>query len=180
MKPQFLIFCMSFALLSACSFGGRSSSDLPVVERGSFKVSVREGSREVNDFETPLVHRIGLSRADINKILPTGSNTMKLPFKGRPLKDARGNISGVRLYRRESGPRLKGSKFLLGLKENDLVTAVGVKHVKSYADLRMLLEMLLKEQHISVTLEREGSPHKIFYYLKEVPQTLQKNTSSET
>ncbi|MCB0324678.1 MAG: hypothetical protein KDD69_13945, partial [Bdellovibrionales bacterium] len=61
--------------------------------------------------------------------------------------------------------RAGSGKAFIGLQENDVLTAVGIRLVKRNQDLQALFADLQRDKQATLTLERNGQPHKILYYL---------------
>ena len=146
--------CLLF-LIVACSPTG------PVLERdnGDLKIQVKSGGKVVKNPETELVHRIDLSENDLNPVL-TGSSKLKaLGFKAKILRDAQGGISGILLDLRAENQNTQ--RF--GLQHGDLVTAISGKLIGSEDDLETMFQQLQEQQKLSVTVMRDGEPHKLLY-----------------
>ena len=123
-----------------------------------YKVSVYQDGKEVKNFQAPLVQRVDISNAMLNALAKAPGD---LQFNGVREKDNRGKISGLRIHAGKGAQAVSA----LGLKEKDLVTAVGQKRVQQMEDFRFLAKELNETKTSSLTLEREGKPHKILYYI---------------
>ena len=103
------------------------------------------------------MQRISLSPKLVSEI---GSGK-SLPADGVSELDREGRVTGVRIVASKRG----GNPALIGLREKDLVTAVGMKPMRRIEDLRALALDLECEKASSLTLERNGKPHKILYFI---------------
>ncbi|MFN8392420.1 MAG: PDZ domain-containing protein [Bdellovibrionota bacterium] len=159
MNKLHITFLLSFMAFVGCS-SNPPEPNYEVRADHQFKVSVYSDGREVKDFNAPLVHRVDLTAAQLAQI---GGTPMKLPFQASSEKDGLGKVSGVRVLR----PKAGDNPSMLGLQEKDLVTAVGTVRVKSVDDFRTLFDQLRGSKSASITVERQGKPHKILYYLSQ-------------
>ncbi len=149
---------MAALLTTGC---GASSADKLEIQRGhDYQVSVYSDGKEVKDFKTALVQRLILSPQAIAAL---SRNQRPLPVAGKQERDNRGQTSGVRI---SAGDNPRGLA-MFGFRERDLLTAVGARRAESIDDLRSIVSVLTREKVASVTLERNGKPHKILYYLSE-------------
>lgn len=150
--------------LTGCSASNDNQS-IPELEqrRSGFKVSVETGGKPVADFSTQLVHRVVLTPEQIDTVMASWPDRLYLPFEAQPDRDTWGKICGIKVTRMKSDSNLPN----LGLKLGDRVTAVGVSHTKESRDLWKLFDQLRRNSEASLTLEREGKPHKILYYLSK-------------
>lgn len=157
-----LVFCVcSVFLLSSCAFlQPDPSSDFQQKRSGEFKVSVSTDGEQVSNFRTPLVHRVSVSPRELRAYLSEDRQALVLPFQARRVRDLKGGVKGIRVVK-----ILSGKRSALGLIQNDLLTAVGRQHLSGLQDLGTLFTVLRTEKQASLTLEREGKPHKILYYL---------------
>ena len=145
-------------LLSSCS-----SSESPQweVERDRrYEVSVYSDGKQVKDFNKELGHRVELTPSVVSSMEQQGR---RLPFDGRSEHDARGNIVGIRI----ASTKQSVSPAFLGLREKDLITAVGLRRVRKSDDVRQLFSELAQSKTSTLTLERDGRAHKIIYYIAE-------------
>lgn len=155
----------SAALLLSCA-GPRKNQAArrPQAELlGDYRVSVSSGGREIKDFEKTLVHYIEIPRAKVEEVVRPWPKGLNLGLIGRVDKDMRGGVAGLKL--RMGGSGVSGAE--LGLQDNDLVTSVEAKRVTDIRGFYPLFAALLKEGKASLTLDRSGVPHKVFYYLPE-------------
>jgi len=158
MKKIFLIIFLSSSV-AGCSSSAKQ--DTIEIQRGhDYRVSVYSDGKEVKDFNSALVDRLILSRQAMEIL---SSKQSAIPLSGRPERDNRGQSSGVRIT---AGENPKGLA-MFGFREKDLLTAVGTRRAQSIDDLRYIMPALEKEKMASVTLERNGKPHKILYYLSD-------------
>ena len=151
-----LLLILLVCLCSACA--GRAKPEVERLGEG-YKVSVRTGGQDVSNFSEQLVHRILLSRSDFDSLVkdwPQG-----LPFTSKSEYDMRGNPSGLRITKvgSKQGPHL-------GLQQKDLVTAVGTTHTFTTRDMWQLFRELSISREATLTLVRQGKPHKILYNLQ--------------
>ncbi len=128
-----------------------------------FKVRVVSGGEVQRDLEQELVHRVELSKEDIRTALRSWPTSLQIPFSGKVQRDAQGELIGVNLSATTQTSMLPR----LGLEDNDLLTAVGKKRAESIKDLYFLFEALADKNFASVTVQRNGKPHKILYFLQK-------------
>ena len=147
------------AALSACSAGSQPEK-YEVRRAGDYHVSVYSDGKEVKDFNSALVERLIISRQAIDIL---NSKQTQIPVSGKPERDNRGQSAGVRI---STGVNPKGLS-MFGFREKDLLTAVGNRRAESIDDLRYISPTLEKGKVATVTLERNGKPHKILYYLSD-------------
>ena len=150
-----LFVCLLFAL-TACT-----SKKPPQIERGGegYKVSVKSDGKEVKNFSQQLVHRVSLSRSEFDALIddwPKG-----LPFNSKSEYDSRGKPSGLRITQMRSA-----TSPHMGLQKADLVTAVGTTHTYKTRDVWQLFRQLSISREATLTLVRQGKPHKILYVLR--------------
>lgn len=161
-----LLLAVALLNLSACSFLGSTDPVLepvPAAKRdGQFKVSVSTDGKPVEDFKQPLVHRIRVRPAELRSISGAQGKAMSLPFNAKRVIDLQGKIKGIRVL----NVRPPYGTQVLGLQNNDLITAVGLRHVDHPNDFSLLFNQLRSEKQATMTLERDGKPHKILYYLE--------------
>lgn len=154
-----LILLLSSVISSGCS--NSASTPKWEVQRGrSYDVSVYSDGKEVKDFNKELIHRVELPARVVASLSQQGS---RLPIDGRTERDGRGNVTGIRVITSKQG----ASPAVLGLRDKDLITAIGARRVRQTEDLRTLFTSLAKDKSTTLTLEREGRPHKILYYLSQ-------------
>ncbi len=164
MRPSMLkliVLLLGACAVSGCSMMSLSDSE-PIQSKrtGQFEVSVTSGGEKVSNFHTPLVHRVTVSTRELDAFLAPDRKTILLPFKARKVRDLKGEVKGIRVVQIDS---VKTNS--LGLRDNDLLTAVGRVHLKQPQDMSLLFSDLQREKQATLTLEREGKPHKILYYL---------------
>lgn len=138
------------------------SSIRTAMPQGNFRVSVTSGGKPVNDFQERLVHRVTLSKKDLAAIMPVPGRAPQVPFTGRVEKDGQGGIVGLKLTEVRTSDVLP----TFGLQDGDLITAVGKKHPNEISDLSQIVLDIRKNSEATLTLQRNGKPHKIFYGLK--------------
>jgi len=161
-----LVLSMALAALLLSCAGPRKN---PAARRpqaellGDYRVSVSSGGREIKDFEKRLVHHIEIPRARVEEIVRPWPKGLNLALIGRVDKDMRGGVAGLKM--RMGGSGVSGAE--LGLEDNDLVTAVETKRVTDVRGFYPLFAALLKDGKASLTFDRGGVPHKLFYYLPE-------------
>ncbi len=156
MKRSSLVLLTAAAIyLVACA---DSSPPKPEIQRRhDYQVAVYSDGKEIKDFNQSLIHRMDITPKVVAAMSASGST---LPFDGKPEKDARGNVTGVRVA------NARGTNLaLLGLRDKDLVTAVGNSRARSIGDLKKVFIELKTQKSASLTIERSGKPHKMFYYL---------------
>ena len=139
------------ALISGCgSSRARSVSGAeiaaPFAERAGMKVTVENSGKELANFEEPLVHRIEVGSAATSAGLKAGREF-----------DGAGKERGIRVRKESTAETLA----LLGLKSEDVITAIGRRRVTTPEDLQLLDSELRSGG--SLTLERGGNPHKIYF-----------------
>lgn len=137
-------------------------SEQPEPERTHrFEVSVKTGGEAVKDFNTSLVHRIILNKDEFNALLLRTRNKQNVTFVFSPDRDSKGGVKGLKVSRAE-----QRYATMLGFGQGDLITAVGKAQMKNQDPLRVLLNDFQATKKATLTLERNGKPHKILYYLE--------------
>ena len=144
-----LLSIASVALFSVTLTGcGPTSKPRPVsFEREGMKVSVENDGRVLSNFESELVHRIGL-KADL------------LSFHGIQSHrefDGHGKVRGLRV-KRETPSNLLTT---VGLLPDDVITAVGKRRLLGPEGLKFLPSEM--NGGTTVTFERNGVPHQNYY-----------------
>jgi len=134
----------------------------PKAER-NFKVSVSAGGAEIENFEQRLVHRVALTPQQLNILARRGPGTLNVPFGSIGEFDREGNSMGFRLVASRDPARYPN----LGLRAGDVITAVGKRRASSVKDLWDVFNAVREDGTASVTLIRDGSPHKILYSIRE-------------
>ena len=167
------------ALVSGCASGAQKSARASLddddsasangntVSRGAaphgeFKVSVTSGGKPVPNFQQKLVHRITLSKQDLTALMPVPGRGPQIPFTGKVDRDSNGGIVGLKL----TEVRTNTVMPTFGLQDGDMLTAVGSKHVDDLSDLTQIAIDIRKNAQATLTLQRNGLPHKVFYTLK--------------
>lgn len=149
---------LGVCFLCSCSASSSPEPKYKLEREHDYKVSVYQDGKEVKNFQTPLVQRVNISNAMLSSLAKAPGD---LPFNGVKEKDNRGKITGLRIHSGKSAQ----AAMALGLKEKDLVTAVGQKRIQQMEDFRLLAKELNATKTASLTLERDGKPHKILYYI---------------
>ena len=156
-----LLLCV---ILYGCSISQDDETLRPQPLKGSgMKVSVSTNGTPVKNFQDSLVHRIDLTALELARFQNPHTQRLQLPFTAQPERDGRGKTMGVRI------PKGSDSKQVakLGLKPDDLITAVGRKIAHQTEDLSNLFVELRKKKMSSMTVERNGVPHKLLFYLAD-------------
>jgi general secretion pathway protein C len=160
-----IVSAVSITLLSACALSQRDPAveASPAARPHRFRVSVASGGKVVENPSDELVHRVAITPANMRAIINSSKDQGKVPLNGRAEYDNRGKPMGLRILQlnRES------SLSSLGLKEKDLVTAIGPRLVSEPQHILYLFDDLRKSKRSSMTIERSGKPHKILYELQE-------------
>ncbi len=133
---------------------------------GDFKISVESGGVEVKDFNQPLVHHIYLSSEQIEEVVSEhqiilSSRKSKGDLGAKPQLDGQQQVMGVAI----TSSNLESMLAPIGLQRGDLITAIGRRHFRDFADLPGLFLELDDKGVATLTFERQGVPHKNFYYL---------------
>lgn len=163
-KLKWLLGVFTIFWLSACA-AGRSPE---VVERtpptaGRFRISVAAQGEAVENPQQKLVHYIGLTSAQLERFTASDGVGLGSSRMVRVEYDARGEPAGLRVLRGGA----KGDLGILGLEEDDLLTAFGKKSASSPEDFRQFCRGLLQRQRDSMTILRRGVPHKLLYFLRD-------------
>ena len=129
-----------------------------IIERtGEYKVLVGSNGELHDGSKTQLVHRRYLQSNDIDDLFK--NNTFQVPCD--LLRDANQQVVGVQI--------LEGSDFqklsALALEPLDVITAVGKKRVYELGDVYQIFENLKTLEQTSLTLQRNGNAHKVYYFL---------------
>lgn len=159
MRPHFsrrILFLFGTLVFSAAC----SSKPTYELVPGEFEVSVKADGKAVSNHEQKLVHRVELAQKDLDQVMSTWPERLNIPFSSEAEKDVRGDVVGLRLS--WSGSALP----TLGLQDGDVLTAVGKRHAQNLRDLSGVIFALENRELASVTIERQGQPHKLLYYLK--------------
>jgi S1-C subfamily serine protease len=165
------VYCavsLTAILLAACS--GQNRSIVParkdagkkgaIISQSDYKVSVRTNGAAVTNFNQELVHRVPIPEAAAKTGQRTPPGKGRLPFSAKAEKDQFGKIAGLRVTQVDAKAP-PGAAF--GLKNGDLVTAVGKKLATSPSDFRIIYEDILSKREASITVLRKGSPHKLLF-----------------
>jgi S1-C subfamily serine protease len=110
-----------------------------------------------------LIHRVMLSRRELDQISPTGTTELHLPFELKQQWDGRGKIRGLAV----ENPSSPLAAARLGLAPGDIITAVGTNVVREEKDFFRFGPLLRSQGSATLTFERSGQPHKAFYYLRD-------------
>jgi len=157
------IYLSVLFLVSACSTAKSKSPDPVTVEKvHNYNVSVSTDGKPVNDFDKRLVHDVVVPAGALAAIGKYQSS-LEVVFVSEPELDLRGSVVGVRLLGSRSG---LDPMTTFGWLKNDVITAVGLRHVRRVADLGALITQLQQQQAATLTLIRDGAPHKILYTVR--------------
>ncbi len=164
--PSFTRLCgllIFGTLLTGCVSGSADKEPEIVGRTGEFAVTVTSGGKELRDFSAPLVHRVSLNKQTVDEILKFWPKRLDLPFDGTAERDNRGKVMGLRI----TAVKPKRNINALGLRRGDLLTAAETKLIATPRDFIQVFDALKQSGLGTVTLEREGKPHKILYYNSE-------------
>lgn len=155
-------------LFIGCGFSSPNPADdfqpkPSAIGKAKYKVSVRTAGGDIQNFESELVHRIYYRAAEFSALQADWPASLHKNLKGTPEYDTLGKPMGVRIVATFG----RTSKDLLGFKIGDLITAAGTTHVSSLDQLDVFLKQLSDKKLASITLVRNGQPHKILYYLEK-------------
>ena len=146
--------CVSFFFFTACTVQDEGQF-LPDTAH-NFKISVSTQCKQVERPEEPLVHRIVLNSSVVHDFVAKGKPGSSSLAAGVE-RDNNGRLAGVRI----SSLTQASALARIGLKNNDLVTAVGKNKLKAVEDLWSVFDDLDSKGHATLTIERNGMPHKI-------------------
>lgn len=149
-------FVISASLVTGCA----SNKAPGVGPSHNFQVSVETAGREVSSF-APLVHHLYLDESQLTRLETGFLNLNTLPLKLDI--DGKGKVAGVRVQQGASQSVLQ----LLGLRLNDRLTGVSGRPIERISDLTALPAGLRSANTGSLTLERAGESHKIYFYIGE-------------
>lgn len=167
LKSNSIYFGRVLCILLTLSFIACGSSPPPKPPR-QYEVSVKQDGKPVETFSESLVHRVGVTKAEIMEIFGPAPEHMNLPFALKPKADLRGGIVGFEVVETfESRSRLDRGMSSLGLRIGDLITAVGKMRIGHEEDFWHIYDLLKLNQQATLTIEREGRPHKFLYFLKD-------------
>lgn len=163
--------CVVLALFVAAANSGCSASSgraglapgnpgSQLDDNGRFKVSVVTNGREVKDLNQDLVHRVAISRAQVDSILESWPAQFRKIGQTRDEYDSQGKYMGLRI----AGPSTGAPVPVLGLRDRDVITAVGPKPVRAEGDMLALFKDLKQSGRATMTIERSGMPHKFLYF----------------
>ncbi len=152
-------------------FGCSSSAQHAVIERPGggerhYRVTVSSGGQAVDNHAEELVHRVELTPQQIKDFLGALGAAGQMPLQGKTELDNQGKPTGYRIKQLDA----RSPFSLLALRQGDLVTAVGTKHVKNPSDIVAVFDQLNARRNSSITIERGGKPHKILYTFSEAGQ----------
>ncbi|MCB0360406.1 MAG: hypothetical protein KDD44_12245 [Bdellovibrionales bacterium] len=135
----------------------------PAADPGSrYRVSVSSEGREVRNPEAQLVHRVRLTAVQASNLQTSWRKRPESIWSGTAERDSFGEPLGVRIEALVGD----GATGDIGWRAGDLITAVGKLHTISTTDVGVLFEQLATTGSASVTLIRDGVPHKILYYVE--------------
>lgn len=171
MKQNTFVTLLSVAVfLSGCAQSIRlqpkdsrtSLSDRLRQGPNKYTVSVATSEGPVQNFEQRLVHRKTLPQAFVEPLRVSAGHQLSKYFSAQAELDQLGNAAGLRIVSILD----RTARDTLGLQLGDLITAVGTSHVASVKDFARVFEYLHQNRQASITLVRNGKPHKVFYYLQ--------------
>ncbi len=156
MKRSMLLFVLVF--MNSCVVSKPNWRD-NLESTGNYKVSVTTDGEEVGDFSTNLIHHINVRPKQLEITQSKWFNTENIESVTE--YTAAKEVIGFRLvvYRSEVAE-------VLGLKQGDLITAVGKVLGEDIADMRALFRDLNTTGKATLTMQRDGKPHKMLYYLR--------------
>jgi hypothetical protein len=158
---------MTLGIALSLVFSSCSQKRAPTPKR-NFQVSVKQDGQAVTSFSESLVHRFALSLEDASLIFGPAPEHMNFPYALKPKADLRGGIVGFEVIETfETRARLESGMSSLGLQIGDLVTAVGKMRITHEQDLWHIYDLLKLKKQASLTIERDGMPHKFLYFLKD-------------
>lgn len=147
-----LFFCFFLLFLfSACTLQKKAEIIYPEVRK--HKVSVFQDGKEVAAEKNRHIHHIKL----LKRRLPNSPN--ELPFEFLPITDSQERIRGLMV--RERMPVY--SKYIMGLTKGDIITNIEQVTASSDNEIRLLLDTIRYKGKATVSIERDGKPHKIFF-----------------
>lgn len=161
MSASFLKIFLLLFVISSCAKTSEQRN-YQIRQTGNVSVKVSMGGERVTDLEKQLVHRIEISAKKLDLIKAEGSAELHLPFLLKKEIDQRGLVMGLKVFQSKNSLLTLED---LGLKERDLLTAIGTKILTSAKDFELFVKILRNRGELSLTLERDFQPHKILYYL---------------
>lgn len=150
LKNLFAFFFILF-LFSACSLQKKPKIIYPEIR--NHKVSVVQDGKEIAAGQNKHIHNIKL----LKRRLPNSPS--ELPFEFLPIQDSQERIRGLMV--RERVPVY--SKFIMGLTKGDIITNIEQVVASSDSEIRLLLDTLRYKGKATVSIERDGKPHKLFF-----------------
>lgn len=156
---------LGLSMLVTCVVGCslQNGSDVgPVARSGEYRVSVSKEGRALSNFEQELVHRVQVTQREIDAVLSKWPAQLNFPFSGVVVPSGASGVLGLRVVFDVSHT---AGGFTWGLASGDLITAVGTVPVVKMNDLIKLVSELRSNRRASLTVQRDGVPHKVLYYL---------------
>ena len=150
--------CFTAAIISFFACSGSAPVLEPVGD--GYKVSVRTNGEEVPANSPALVHRVSVSEPQYETLrdLHRDGNVLDV-IRTRTERDRRGSVAGLRVLSVPSG---RSREATLGLRQGDMITAFSTEHAQHPRELYQFIEQLREQQRVSMTVLRQGVPHKIY------------------
>jgi S1-C subfamily serine protease len=135
-----------------------ASSKRKMPRLSEYKVSVESGGKKVENPTENLLKRIRIRSGDIMAVFGSKSSPKIPSLSVARAYDGRSSIMGLEIAK--STP----VSDALGLQVGDIITAVGVRHVRSPNDLMYFGRLFDAANELSFTYERKGVARKTILY----------------
>ena len=160
LTSQFFFIAFIVVFLSSCATSTpKRKAQSP---KRNYQISVKAGGTDLVNFEQQLVHRIEITRNELQSILITWPESLNLSFRSIGEYDKLGQAVGIKII----DSSLNSSSANLGLKSGDIVTSIGRKLPTSTRDFWPLLNELKQTGTGDISISRNGRANKILLQLK--------------
>ena len=119
-----------------------------------FKVSVSSGGRTLSNFNQVLIHRVQVSKSDLNSMYKKGIQSLDSKLE----KDLRGSVVGIRIENSRA-------RKIFNLLEKDVISSIGRLKISSVKDFWHIGRVMELEGKADITVIRNGQSLKFIYFL---------------
>lgn len=128
---------------------------------GEYEVTVSANGKQVKNHGRKLVHYVGIGRGDVDRIATSGQSGKFSAAGLVPEVGPDQKVAGLRVGQ----PRDQLELSRLGLQPGDLITSFGMQHPSTEGSAIEFYRSIGDSKSASLTLLRQGEPHKVFYSL---------------
>lgn len=154
MMTIFRVICLvALVVFQSCAWNSSPKVIYPKVRH--HKVVAYDSDNKKVDASKKYIHRVLVRKESLPNYV------QDLPFSFVPIEDSSGRIRGLMV--REKVQIFVDS--VMGLTKGDILTSVDRTPVASIRELRQLVDTIRYKGKSTVTIERKGEPHKLFYVL---------------